>query len=1244
MRYLAICQAALLVFGCTVGAGAADVPSSPWRRWAVVATPELRSAGLSDLLTAKLTENDSIELVEREQLNLALRELDLAAHLGADAAGRRLQLGKLLKADALVLLSTRRNEEKTFLRLVVSDCVYGARLSEDFRLMETGQTEEAADWVVEAIGGTRSRFRGGITQMMAVPPFLSKNLTPQYDHRQAGYAALLANALSRQTGVAVVEIEEARAIDRELKLASEGLQRAVVPLFVEGEFAMERGAREGGPLVRLSVRIKDAKGVRSELARDALTTEQVVELLSDELPRRVLNLPQDESPAPLRRRQQQRLLAERGAVFSEVGAYEHSTSLREAALLLAPDEVETRIALVLDYNHWQHARGQENVALQLAVQRDRRFAGRRVDEQTWAKTHAERLARLRRTAPHVEHLIRARQVNPWEADRIVSMVVHAMAQNALYNEAEFGGQDKLALEDLFWRVYPHFPELDPTLRDGTLSAALRYGAAAGNPRTALAQYQQWTENAIGMIVERFPRCTAVGRGTQDYDDSRTLDDLFRFLTEIPGRELPIAAMSPLTMRTMNQHIASRRLPIDDVRAFYARLKASEAPFNNLYARCGLLAIGVHGAAPPEPLASEMQGLLEYVNRWNSRNPDERSVSFAYRVELERLRAEFERRTEAAAPQRSPLPVNPVPAGDASAPISFTPTGVASPWTGLERCNDSMDLLWSFGRVDVMTAAGEVRTVFDLKIKQWSIIVSDMIYSAHWDGRNIWVATMKSGIVVVSPQGEILARIDSENGLPLYRALQLHTQYRGHDGALLRFPAPLRLHPISPGKCLAIGQFGGDRRLWFAMIERGDDGGWTVDVFHTATKSYDKSAQSLADPETIFQLQWTIVVDAPEKPGRRLLLAGRGLQRPDVTWPPLAIDLDSREVSVLPTRVSEGFERFTPQLWAGGKLWAVRYKTRTQSTVGLLAAPREAAAPSWTGRELVPPSDPRRNGCYRTLFSFDGAIYNPGDHWWRFDVDRLTPTCLNDRPLAAKHQFEHYGVSAHYGFVAWNRGDQLYRVLFEPPKAQSLAERYPFVPAAQRERHHAAVEAIRRLGGQVGTQWGVAAHPEARFRPPQWRTIVYLPKEWAGGDAELARLGDLFNLCELHLVQADVGDEGLRQIAPLESLQDLSLIQTKVTNDGVAALESHPGLNFCHLESSNAGPRLGDAAVAHLSHLPKLVALNLVGRGFSDAALGHLQDRRRLRELLLQNTVITPAAIAALKKARPSLQVSDRPMR
>ncbi|GAG51428.1 unnamed protein product, partial [marine sediment metagenome] len=112
-----------------------------------------------DLLTAELAKKRGIELVERDQLRLLLKEFKLTDALGAVDVQTRLRIGKLLKADALVILSrdsrtvaiperppggqgsaaeVRRattgtgtgkvqEEVRDFVKVVISDCRHGAR-------------------------------------------------------------------------------------------------------------------------------------------------------------------------------------------------------------------------------------------------------------------------------------------------------------------------------------------------------------------------------------------------------------------------------------------------------------------------------------------------------------------------------------------------------------------------------------------------------------------------------------------------------------------------------------------------------------------------------------------------------------------------------------------------------------------------------------------------------------------------------------------------------------------------------------------------------------------------------------------------------------------------------------------------------------------------------------------------------------------------------------------------------------
>jgi hypothetical protein len=76
------------------------VPSNParadepvYRRWAIVATPAVQQTGLPDLLTAELSQLRHIELVERDQIVEATRELEIDAVLGSDSTTGRLKLG-----------------------------------------------------------------------------------------------------------------------------------------------------------------------------------------------------------------------------------------------------------------------------------------------------------------------------------------------------------------------------------------------------------------------------------------------------------------------------------------------------------------------------------------------------------------------------------------------------------------------------------------------------------------------------------------------------------------------------------------------------------------------------------------------------------------------------------------------------------------------------------------------------------------------------------------------------------------------------------------------------------------------------------------------------------------------------------------------------------------------------------------------------------------------------------------------
>ena len=99
------------------------------RRWAIVAADEVRQSGLADLLIAEATKLPAIELVERDELDRVANELAISSLVAPDGVAGRAKAGRLLRADALLLLSPAAGDPAGTLRLVICECRQGARLA-----------------------------------------------------------------------------------------------------------------------------------------------------------------------------------------------------------------------------------------------------------------------------------------------------------------------------------------------------------------------------------------------------------------------------------------------------------------------------------------------------------------------------------------------------------------------------------------------------------------------------------------------------------------------------------------------------------------------------------------------------------------------------------------------------------------------------------------------------------------------------------------------------------------------------------------------------------------------------------------------------------------------------------------------------------------------------------------------------------------------------------------------------------
>jgi hypothetical protein len=239
----------LLVLLAIPALAAADSPAL--KRWAVLTGSSLRQSGFNDRLTAELSQA-GIELVERERLDVILREWSLASLSSAAGAAERVRLGRLLRADALLLLSEGQEGGRPHLRAVVCDGRAGARLRVEYMPAAATDIEPTVAALRELITGTQNQFSDGLRQVYAVLPFINDGLTREHDRFRDAWARLLAESLGSLPGTAVLEVEEAQSLATEMKIA--GGPARVVPVVVAADYRVEGVSGTNAPVVRFVVR------------------------------------------------------------------------------------------------------------------------------------------------------------------------------------------------------------------------------------------------------------------------------------------------------------------------------------------------------------------------------------------------------------------------------------------------------------------------------------------------------------------------------------------------------------------------------------------------------------------------------------------------------------------------------------------------------------------------------------------------------------------------------------------------------------------------------------------------------------------------------------------------------------------------------------------------------------------------------------------------------------------------------
>lgn len=336
-------------------------------RWAIVSNVTPENAKAVDLLIAKLSAEEEFQLVERDEVAVAVNELGLQSFSTARATADRSKFGKRLSADVLMIIDEvalpkpedpgELNPSKpsvrpagntpNIIRVVTCDVRSGARLHVD-AVPESGLSlEKKSERLVEVVQQARTRLAKGLHYVVGISPFLSQDLTHDFDNYQASLARLLEDNFSEIPGVAVIEREEAMAIWQELTDRPDSSPVRLVPLIVEGEYKALPNPEKQNQQFLVTVSCRYPAGKAQTFKSDSMP--------SDDLPKWIASLPRkaidwngaSEKPLDAFDQQEQfNRLVKRADNFEQLGEWYHAMGLCQAALLLKPRDAKNRINLI----------------------------------------------------------------------------------------------------------------------------------------------------------------------------------------------------------------------------------------------------------------------------------------------------------------------------------------------------------------------------------------------------------------------------------------------------------------------------------------------------------------------------------------------------------------------------------------------------------------------------------------------------------------------------------------------------------------------------------------------------------------------------------------------------------------------------------------------------------------------------------------------------------------------------------
>ena len=372
----------------------------PRKTWSVLSTSDSDSSKVAELLAAALSRDEKFTIVSRDELQKVADEKFLQKLFSLKDFKDRAEILNLIKTDMLIVVTPVGYNRKNAIKCIVLERHSGLRLmSEDVSIENI---DKAISVLIEKIKKCHKKYLNGIKYVVGIAPLISDNLTYQYDYMSDAYRELLTEMFLAYDGVAVCEVAEIKTLAGESELDGTSINRNIISVVITGKYIV---SKDGKVHFDISLIRKNSKPIN--ITKVVLSSE-VADFFTHLTGRVLKNTISDNSS--FSKDAQFNFLVKKAEENSTFGLHENAARLREAALLIHPEDVKLRFALLDDYYWFYDIREKMSFPKGISEEEEKR-----VKEHINSKI----LDANMRAFHHIEWLIQNKKINIEEAAELL---------------------------------------------------------------------------------------------------------------------------------------------------------------------------------------------------------------------------------------------------------------------------------------------------------------------------------------------------------------------------------------------------------------------------------------------------------------------------------------------------------------------------------------------------------------------------------------------------------------------------------------------------------------------------------------------------------------------------------------------------------------------------------------------------------------------------------------------------------